>query len=121
MKRTVSSVPSRSSRPRPACVTLPSEEAKGETKAPVTSTCYVLINRAAPAGRSTEAFGWSITATVAGAGLGAAIGGAIVNGGHVSGGFLAAFVAVALAAAVAYARRQTLASTAFGMSKDRRR
>ena len=60
----------------------------GLTLAPATAIEYVLIDRVAPAGSSTEAFGWVITATVAGAGLGSAVAGAVVNGGHVTIGLL---------------------------------
>jgi MFS family permease len=84
----------------------------GLALAPVTSTCYLLISRVAPPGTATEGFGWSITATVVGAGIGSALGGSIVNGGHVSAGFLAAFAGVALGATAALVGRRTLATPA---------
>jgi hypothetical protein len=73
----------------------------GLTLAPATAIEYVLIDRVAPAGSSTEAFGWVITATVAGAGVGSAVAGAVVNGGHVTLGLLLAVVGTAAGAAAA--------------------
>ena len=51
--------------------------------APATAIEYVLVDRIAPPGTSTEAFGWVITAAVLGSGLGAALAGSVVNGGDV--------------------------------------
>jgi len=65
--------------------------------APATAVEYLLIDRIAPPGTSTEAFGWVITATVLGSGMGAAVSGAIVSGGHLSLAFLAAFAGAAIA------------------------
>jgi MFS transporter len=65
--------------------------------APATAVEYLLIDGVAPRGTSTEAFGWVITATVLGSGIGSAVAGAIVSGGHVSLGFVAAFAGVAVA------------------------
>jgi MFS family permease len=67
----------------------------GLALAPTTAVLYVLVERVTPRGTSTEAFGWLITATVIGSGLGAAIAGAVVQNGHVVTGFL-----IALAGAV---------------------
>jgi MFS family permease len=63
----------------------------GLALAPTTAVLYVLVDRLAPRGTSTEAFGWVITATVLGSGAGAAIAGAVVQNGHVATGFLVAF------------------------------
>ena len=65
--------------------------------APATAIEYVLVDRIAPPGTSTEAFGWVITAAVLGSGLGAALAGAVVNGGDLHLGFLIAFAGAALA------------------------
>jgi len=65
--------------------------------APATAVEYVLIDRLAPPGTSTEAFGWVITATVLGSGIGSALGGAVVNGGHVRLGFAIALTGGVLA------------------------
>jgi predicted MFS family arabinose efflux permease len=63
--------------------------------APAGAVEYVLIDRLAPVGTSTEAFGWVITATILGSGVGSGVGGAVVNTGHVRLGF-----GIALAGAV---------------------
>jgi MFS family permease len=76
--------------------------------APATAVEYVLIARLAPAGTSTEAFGWVLTATVLGTGLGSAVGGAIVNGGHVQLGFVLAAGGAALAWLASAAGRSAL-------------
>jgi MFS family permease len=76
--------------------------------APATAVEYILIARLAPAGTSTEAFGWVLTATVLGTGLGSALGGAIVNGGHVQLGFVLAAGGAALAWLASAAGRSAL-------------
>ena len=55
----------------------------GLALAPSTAIEYLLVDRVSPPGTSTEAFGWVITATVAGAGAGEALTGAIVQQGNV--------------------------------------
>jgi MFS family permease len=65
--------------------------------APAAAVEYVLIDRLAPRGTSTEAFGWVITATVLGSGIGSGLGGAIVNTGHVRLGFVLALAGAVLA------------------------
>ncbi len=77
--------------------------------APVTSTLYLLTDRLAPAGTSTEAFGWTITATVVGSAAGSALGGAVVEG-SVRGGFLLAFGGVCASALAAGLARPVLRS-----------
>jgi predicted MFS family arabinose efflux permease len=80
----------------------------GLALAPVSTVAYLLADRLAPRGTSTEAFGWLVTATIVGAGLGSAVGGAIVNSGDVTAGFVVAFGGVAFAAMTARAGRATL-------------
>ena len=65
--------------------------------APATAIEYLLVDRIAPPGTSTEAFGWVITAAVLGSGLGAALTGSIVNAGDVGLGFVVAFGGAGLA------------------------
>lgn len=65
--------------------------------APATAIEYVLVDRIAPPGTSTEAFGWVITAAVLGSGIGAALAGSVVNGGNLRLGFFLAFAGAALA------------------------
>jgi MFS family permease len=78
--------------------------------APAAAVEYVLIDRLAPSGTSTEAFGWVITATVLGSGIGSAIGGAAVNGGHVRLGFLLALGGAVLACVASALGRPALRS-----------
>jgi MFS family permease len=80
--------------------------------APLSATSYALIDRLAPPGTRTEAFGWLITATMLGNGAGAALGGAIVNGGQLRLGFLTAFAAMTAAWLIALAGRRLLAGRA---------
>jgi hypothetical protein len=84
----------------------------GVTLAPSTAIEYVLIDRITPAGTATEAFGWVITATVAGAGLGSAVAGAVVNGGHVTLGLLLSLAGAAAGALAAAAGRGALRASA---------
>ncbi|OLE36017.1 MAG: hypothetical protein AUG48_08945 [Actinobacteria bacterium 13_1_20CM_3_68_9] len=65
--------------------------------APATAIEYVLVDRIAPPGTSTEAFGWVITAAVLGSGIGAALAGSVVNGGDLRLGFFLAFAGAGLA------------------------
>ena len=51
----------------------------GLALAPVAITQYALIERLAPAGTSTEAYSWHITATAVGFGIGSAVAGALVE------------------------------------------
>lgn len=82
----------------------------GFALAPSTAIEYLLIDRIAPRGTTTEAFGWVITAAVAGAGAGEAIAGAVVNGGHITEGLLLALLGALGGAVVAIAGRRYLAS-----------
>ena len=76
--------------------------------APATAVEYLLIARLAPEGTRTEAFGWVLTATVLGTGVGSALGGAIVNGGHVRLGFVLAAGGAMLAWVASAAGRSAL-------------
>ena len=71
----------------------------GTTIAPTASSLYALVDLAAPAGTSTEAFSWLVTAELTGAAFGAAAAGWLAQSGGASG----AFAVVALAGAVAVA------------------
>jgi MFS family permease len=82
----------------------------GLALAPTTAVLYVLVERVTPRGTSTEAFGWLITATVLGSGLGAAVAGAIVQDGHVVSGFLVALAGAAGGWLAAAAGRPALAA-----------
>jgi MFS family permease len=73
--------------------------------APASAASYALVERLAPRGTQSEAFGWLIAGTVFGIGLGSVIGGAIVNGGHLRLAFLIAFAGMAAAWLVAFAGR----------------
>ncbi|MDX6636593.1 MAG: hypothetical protein QOJ01_104 [Solirubrobacterales bacterium] len=83
----------------------------GFALAPSSAIEYSLADTAAPAGTSTEAFAWLITATVVGAGTGEAICGAIVNSGHVNLGLLISGAAAVIAAATAFAGRRALVAS----------
>jgi Major Facilitator Superfamily len=76
--------------------------------APATAIEYVLVDRIAPAGTSTEAFGWVITAAVLGSGIGAAVAGSVVNGGDLRLGFFLAFAGAGLAWIVSVLGRSKL-------------
>jgi len=84
----------------------------GLALAPSTAIEYLLVDRVSPAGTSTEAFGWVITATVAGAGAGEAISGAMVQGGDVRRGLLLALGGALVSALVAALGRRVLSRPA---------
>jgi hypothetical protein len=77
--------------------------------APLIASRNELIGRVAPAGTSTEAFTWPLTALVAGVSLGAATAGVVIEASSWSGGVLVAFAVGVLGAAIVLARRATLA------------
>jgi hypothetical protein len=67
---------------------------------PVTLTCmFQLVDRLAPAGTTTEAFAWLISAFLVGSSIGAAAAGSLSQAGHVVGAFLVAAASAGLAAA----------------------
>jgi predicted MFS family arabinose efflux permease len=58
---------------------------------PVTLTCmFQLVDRLAPAGTTTEAFAWLISAFLVGSSIGAALAGSLSQAGHIMGAFLVA-------------------------------
>ena len=80
----------------------------GATIAPTVSSVYAMVEGAAPAGTSTEAYSWLVTASLSGAALGAAIAGSLVQGHGPSGAFAAVGVAGGLAWALAGLRSSSL-------------
>jgi MFS family permease len=81
----------------------------GLALAPSTAIEYLMVDRVSPAGTTTEAFGWLITAAVTGAGAGEALAGAIVQGGEVRLGLVLALGGVVLSAGAAVLGRPALA------------
>ncbi len=80
----------------------------GVTIAPTASSLYALVDRAAPAGTSTEAFSWLVTAALTGSALGAAAAGWLAQSGGAAGAFAVAGVAGGLAVVVAVLRSHSL-------------
>ena len=76
--------------------------------APLGAAGNQLVGRVAPAGAVTEAYTWPVTAMIAGFALGTAVGGALVEGIDWRACFVAAALAGALGAWVAFAGRRTL-------------
>lgn len=76
--------------------------------APVTATAYELVDRTAPAGRTTEAYTWLISANVAGAALGAALAGGLVQQHGARAAFAVAAGVTAVGALVAVVGRRAL-------------
>jgi MFS family permease len=69
---------------------------------PAVLTCvFQLVDRLAPAGTTTEAFAWLVSAFLVGSSVGAALAGVLSDGGHVRGAFLMAAGWSVLAAIVA--------------------
>ena len=83
----------------------------GFALAPTSAIEYSLVDRVAPAGTTSEAFAWLITATVFGAGTGEAICGAVVNGGHIDLSLLISTAGALTAAGIALVRRGVLRET----------
>ena len=83
--------------------------ASGLVLAPATVVASTLLDTAAPPGTVTEAFAVMVMGIVAGTALGNALGGAIVEDWSYEAGALAAGAIAMLGAAVAVARRRTLA------------
>jgi MFS family permease len=81
----------------------------GLALAPSTAVEYLLVDRVSPPGTSTEAFGWVITATLVGAGVGEALSGSVVQGRHASWGLLLALGGAAFGALAAALGRAALA------------
>jgi hypothetical protein len=81
----------------------------GLTVAPSGTIAVSFIDRVAPAGTATEAMSWTGTAYSGGLAVGTAAAGAVVEGSGTTVAFLAASACVAVATAIVYARRRTLA------------
>jgi MFS family permease len=79
----------------------------GAVLAPLGAAESELVSRAAPAGTVTEAYGWLIMAIAGGASIGAAAAGSIVEHAGWRQALLAAAVASAGGAAVAWGRRRS--------------
>jgi MFS family permease len=77
--------------------------------APLIASRNQLVERVAPAGTSTEAFTWPLTALVAGVAVGAATAGSVIEASSWAGGVVVAIAVGLLGAAVVVARRATLA------------
>jgi MFS family permease len=80
----------------------------GLALAPIVTLCYSLIDRLAPAGTSTEAYMWVITANVAGTAVGTAVAGAVAQAHDANTALFLAGAGAALGFLVALARRRTL-------------
>ena len=76
--------------------------------APTFAAAYRVIDERAPAHATTEAFGWTSTAIVAGNGAGVAAGGSLIDARGTTLAFAAAAAMVAVALLVTAARRRTL-------------
>lgn len=82
----------------------------GLALAPVAITQYALIDRLAPAGTSTEAYSWHITATAIGFGAGSAVAGVLVEHVTVPWALGSAAIACAIGFLLALAARRTLSA-----------
>jgi MFS family permease len=87
----------------------------GLALAPSAAAGYLLIDQMAPAGTSTEAYTWVVTATVTGTALGAALAGLLVQHASVRWALVLAFAGPATGALVSTLRRRTFASFAVGV------
>lgn len=76
--------------------------------APAFAAAYRVIDQRAPKHATTEAFGWTSTAIVAGVAAGTAAGGSLVDAEGTTLAFVAAGAAVAVGLLLATARRRTL-------------
>lgn len=76
--------------------------------APLIASRNQLVGQVAPAGTSTEAFTWPLTALVAGVALGAATAGAVIEASSWAGGVVVAIAVGFVGATVVGARRGTL-------------
>jgi MFS family permease len=76
--------------------------------APLGAALNQLVGDVAPAGARTEAYAWPVTALLAGFAAGTAVGGSLVESLDWHACFVAASLAAALGASLAYAFRRTL-------------
>jgi MFS family permease len=77
--------------------------------APLGAAGNQLVGEVAPAGAVTEAYTWPVTAMIAGFAAGTAVGGSLVESLDWHACFVAASLAAALGASIAFAFRRTLA------------
>ena len=73
----------------------------GATIAPTAASIYAMVDRYAPAGASTEAFSWALTAAMTGEALGAAVGGGLAQSAGAAAAFAFAGAAGGVAVAIA--------------------
>lgn len=83
----------------------------GATIAPTASSIYAMVEPAAPAGTSTEAFSWLVTAALIGAALGAAVAGSLAQSVGAQGAFAVVAAAGGGAVLLAALRSGTLRLT----------
>jgi hypothetical protein len=76
----------------------------GATIAPTVASIYTMVDGAAPAGTTTEAFSWVLTAELVGAAVGSAAAGVLAQGAGASAAFALVAVAGALTVLVAVLR-----------------
>lgn len=81
----------------------------GLALAPSAAAGFLLIDQIAPAGTSTEAYTWVVTANVSGTAIGAAVSGALVQHGDIRWALVLAVAGPALGTVIAVSRRRTLA------------
>ena len=86
----------------------------GATIAPTAASVYAMVDRFAPAGTSTEAFSWVVTAGSTGAALGAAVAGPLVQSAGAAAAFAFAGGAGAVAVLVAILGSRALDGVATG-------
>jgi MFS family permease len=78
--------------------------------APIGAAGNQLVGEVAPAGAVTEAYTWPVTALLGGFATGTAVGGSLVESLDWHACFVAASLAAALGASIAFAFRRTLAA-----------
>ena len=84
----------------------------GTTIAPTCASAYAFVDRAAPAGTTTEAFAWLATAVAIGTSVGAAAAGAVADSAGPVPAFVLAAAAAGAGAIVTALRAHTLSPTA---------
>lgn len=86
----------------------------GATIAPTVSSVYARVDACAPAGTHTEAYSWTLTASLVGAALGSAAAGAIAQSSGAAAAFVVALLGGGIAVTAALRRAHTLGSDAAG-------
>lgn len=84
----------------------------GSMIAPTCATAYAMVDAAAPAGTTTEAFAWLATAIAIGTSAGAAAAGAVADASGAAPTFALAAAAAAIGAAVTLLRARSLSPAA---------